>query len=703
MIAFRWLLAVLVLCLSIPSLAQQPAVDTDTDEDGIIDNIAALADPLVRIKVTPVADGIARNHEWSTMHVRLANLGEPLEGTLVVNTRTGSGENLAFSRRVELPAGVQKEVHILYKPGMGGASRTVEWIAGTRSVAAEVPIRWVDKNDVAIGVIGEEAGGVQAISSTWSGRVPARQTHEGLDADTLRDVRVGLIPVFAVPERVQGLDSLNWLIWMDADPSKLTPEQVDAVRGWVAGGGHLLVTTTTKWRQLGDGPLADLLPVTLEGVRDGYGSWAMLGNVSTDGGTLAPQAMARPRTDPERHVEVLTAEGSDAIWTMGRYGLGTVHVLAVDPLVAPLRSGMDREVLWRRLLWLPEPGASALSPVPLSNTMANAMNTSVSLDEGPYPTEELLYGSDHTGWWGKIHAFLIDIPGVAPIPMTWLLAFAAVYLVVIGPLDYFVLRSLRRQPLTWITFPVSIAIFSGLALLGTSYVKGSQAVVTRYEVVDILPDTGLWRGTSWYGVWSTRSTSLSMTSGVGDGLAEPLEDGGYQKAVEVVHGTAGTALKWDADTWTLSFVRTTWTEQNRGALSIRRISDDSLELRNASGFDLADAVVMLGNDEVAVGDLPDGDTRVLYSNNRTRGERLDYQKEALSLSDHNAWARTTATFMPETRRGTLRHDAFDAVVLGIIDGPVEQSILEGLTPNPRTLTVLRAPLTIPGMASPEQP
>jgi len=126
MIAFRWLLAVLVLCLSVPSQAQQPAADTDAEQDGIIDNIAALADPLVRMKVTPVADGIARNGEWSTMHVRLANLGDPVQGTLAVSTRTSAGETLVFRRQVELPAGVQKEVHLLYKPGMGGTSRTVD-------------------------------------------------------------------------------------------------------------------------------------------------------------------------------------------------------------------------------------------------------------------------------------------------------------------------------------------------------------------------------------------------------------------------------------------------------------------------------------------------------------------------------------------------------------------------------------------------
>lgn len=690
----RLLYAVLAVCLGLSTAALAQQADSDTDAaDGVIDQIAAMADPLVRMKVTPVGDGLVRDSEWSTLHVRLANLGDPLEGQLILRTRTSAGEDLVFRRRVELPAGARKDVSILYKPGIGGTARTLTWDAGRRSLTAQVPIRFVGRDDVAIGVLGTDSAGVQVLRETWHRQPPARQPMSDLEPGATRTVWTGQIPVPTMPDRVQGYDVFNWLVWVDADPSALSAEQAEALKGWVAGGGHLLLTVTEKWRQTGQGPLSDLLPVELSGTTDGYGAWAMLGNRSADGGTEAPQAQASVRDVDGRTITSLVNDGPDDIWTIGTFGLGTVHVVAVDPRLEPLRSGMNRVTLWRRLLWLPEPGATAVSPVPLPIALQDAMDVTLSAD----PTFEDAFvdpfAGETTGWIGQINQFLIDIPGVAPIPISWLLAFAGVYLFVIGPLDYFVLRALRRQPLTWITFPITIAVFSGLALLGTSYVKGSQAVVTRYEVVDILPGTGRWRGASWYGVWSTRRTSLSMTSGVGDGLAEPLDIGGYQKNVEVLHGTAGSALGWEADTWTLSYARTTWTERNAGTISARQLGDGTVEVTNNSGLSLRDAVVIIGGDEFWIDDLADGRVARTRRTDVDNVGRTDYPSEALELEETWEWARDRAIYMPETRRGLLRFDQYDAVVVGLVEAPIEDSVLEGLTPSPRTLTVLRAPVT----------
>ena len=219
--------------------------------------------------------------------------------------------------------------------------------------------------------------------------------------------------------------------------------------------------------------------------------------------------------------------------------------------------------------------------------------------------------------------------------MRHLLAFAAVYLLVIGPIDYFVLKLLRRQTLTWITFPVSIVVFSALALVGTSYVKGSQAVVTSYEIVDVLPGTDLWRGVSWYGVWSTRSTPLSMTSGEGDGVAEIREGAGYKTNVETVHGTAGSALTWDAQTWTLAYARTTWTAPGKGTFSAARLGDGSVEIKNDTNYGLTDVVVDFPNSRATLPSLGPGETRTVSPTGMQRPYPLDYPPEELELDSES--------------------------------------------------------------------
>jgi len=721
LLACLTLLAVLV---ARPALAQDPA-DTDTDAQGLLGAVTDLTDPLVRIKATAVGDGLVRNGEWAALHVRLDNLGDPLTGELRVATRTVQGEDLIYRRQVELPAGVRKQVRLLFKPGVGGQTRRIDFLAGRRSVGADIPLRWVDDSDVAVGVIGDDAAGLAVVRSAWDGRVPARAPMPPLDTfngSGQRDVSVGLIPTAQVPDRANGLDVFNELVWLDADPTALSPEQAAAVRAWVAGGGHLLLTVTERWRQVGQGPLADLVPVELSGVRDGRGAAALVGR----GDVLAPQAIARPRSVDGRFIEVLLADGPDAIWTVGTYGLGTVHVLAVDPRLDPVRSGVPREQLWRQLLWLPGPGQNAgfftnnggatlpafdnlvaahqlpeadmrMHPRLLSAMDLTAAGTGVGhagYSDG-FSGEDLVFGMQPERWWTETVQFLKDIPGVAPIPMEYLLAFAAVYLLVIGPIDYLVLRALRRQTLTWVTFPVSIVVFSALALVGTSYVKGSQAVVTRFEVIDVLPGTSLWRGESWYGVWSTRSTTLSMTSGRGDGVSE-LAPGGFKQGVQTVHGTAGSALSWDAQTWTLAYVRTTWTGPGQGGFSASRRGDGSIEIRNGTDLDLTDVVVDIGTQRQRLDSLPAGQTRMISPSGGTSFVPEDYRSEELELDAYRSWAVSNVTDYPEPRRGHVDWGEWDVIITGATTGPVEESVLEGLTPKPRTLTVVRAPLLIQG-------
>ncbi|MBX3394780.1 MAG: hypothetical protein KF841_05390 [Phycisphaerae bacterium] len=64
----------------------------------------------------------------------------------------------------------------------------------------------------------------------------------------------------------QGLESVDAIIWDDADPSDLSERQLTALVEWVKNGGSLLITAGNNWQALAKSSLADYLPVTLKGV-----------------------------------------------------------------------------------------------------------------------------------------------------------------------------------------------------------------------------------------------------------------------------------------------------------------------------------------------------------------------------------------------------------------------------------------------------
>ncbi|MBW2255885.1 MAG: hypothetical protein JRI25_14980, partial [Deltaproteobacteria bacterium] len=280
--------------------------------------------------------------------------------------------------------------------------------------------------------------------------------------------------------------------------------------------GHLFLTVTDNWRALEASPIGDMLPVRVTGLEDSDRIGDLLRKLGAEpeGPTTAPVASAVLREVPGRHVMALGAIGEDGrpLWVAGSYGLGTVHVLLADPRLAPLTRDISREDLWRALLWLPPSGADdawlwdddydlfttwrwergayswyfpdySAYALPRRRLLAD-MDFVAPSDEDFYNQGESHYVLSNAGWFdgnaafvweGQVREFLSEIPGVAPLPLSWLVAFSGLYLLVIGPVDYFVLRALNRQPLTWITFPITIAVFSAVALVGTTVVKGNQA------------------------------------------------------------------------------------------------------------------------------------------------------------------------------------------------------------------------------------
>lgn len=71
-----------------------------------------------------------------------------------------------------------------------------------------------------------------------------------------------------LPGKAVGLESVDAISWDDADPSGLTEPQLTALIEWVRAGGRLLITSGKNWQALSRSVLAEILPVTISGIRE---------------------------------------------------------------------------------------------------------------------------------------------------------------------------------------------------------------------------------------------------------------------------------------------------------------------------------------------------------------------------------------------------------------------------------------------------
>ncbi|MEZ4241770.1 MAG: hypothetical protein R3F59_37600, partial [Myxococcota bacterium] len=405
----------------------------------------------IHVEAHPLADGLAREGRFTAVSVWLENRGEATVGTLSLSERAADGtSSVTYQRDVELPQGGRKQVQLLLQPGIGRETRVLNLLTRDRRIGvAPFPLTALEPSAAAIAVVGPDLHGLAAkVRDATLQEIPRRRYGGVADGD--RQVRVGTVPEVDLPLVSAGYQAIDWVVWPAADPSGVRPEQLEALRHWVADGGHLLLWVSDTWRQLGDSALGPALPVALDGVRDERIDELarVFGRTADDERPVVSASMR-----PVRGAVVRARTGSGApLWVSAPYGLGSVHVVLTDADASPLDLRQSEQG-WRALLTLAPPGASAadqLAAEPIG--YAGEVTEMLHLDPPAVAADVVVPDVDPQF---LARQALSDIPGVAPLPMSWLVAFSAVYLLAIGPLDYLGLRLIRRQPWTWVTFRCS--------------------------------------------------------------------------------------------------------------------------------------------------------------------------------------------------------------------------------------------------------
>jgi hypothetical protein len=102
--------------------------------------------------------------------------------------------------------------------------------------------------------------------------------------------------------------------------------------------------------------------------------------------------------------------------------------------------------------------------------------------------------------------------GVAPIRFSVVTVLAVAYLLVLGPLDYLLVRRwLGRAWVAWISFPLVVAAFGVAAMaLGDWRQAGGGVRVNRLELIDVDTLTGRVRGTFWAALYSPRAEQFNF-------------------------------------------------------------------------------------------------------------------------------------------------------------------------------------------------
>jgi hypothetical protein len=104
-----------------------------------------------------------------------------------------------------------------------------------------------------------------------------------------------------------------------------------------------------------------------------------------------------------------------------------------------------------------------------------------------------------------LRAALDQFVGVIRVDFSWVASLIVIYILLIGPVDWYVLKRFQRLHWTWLTFSSLVVGVSALAVLLTLNTSSDRLHINHLDLVDVDVDRGVVRGTTWLHVYSPAS------------------------------------------------------------------------------------------------------------------------------------------------------------------------------------------------------
>ena len=513
------------------------------------------------LEATALLDGHARIGSWMAIDIRIKNDGPAIVGEL--RLAGGVQGKTQFGIAVDLPTLSDKSFRLYAQPPAIGSELTIDLVEGTTKVAsAKAAFAVHDAAQLVIGIVAERPGEI-----VGSLDLPPNQKN-------VAPLTIAL-DVTDLPERVEAWSTLDHLIWQDTDASRLTSEQLDALRGWIAGGGRLVITGGTS----GPASLAafpDLLlpyrPSTTVEVAP-----SSLGGLL---GELPETAADLPALSGELlGGRALATSGDRVVAGERAYGSGAVTLIGFDPMTTWIAESNAGESLWRRLL-----------PTRSNN--------------GP------IIGDD-----SQIVLAASLVPSLALPPIGGLIALLGAYILLIGPINYLVLRRLDRREWAWVTMPALIIAFAAGAYGFGSLLRGSELIVNEVAIVRGAP--GATDGTAqvYLGIFSPSRGTYQLRVPGGALLSAPVSGdffGGDSTAasLDILQGDPARIRDLGVGFGSLRTVRAETAVQVPLVQADLRLDDGRLKgtVTNASAETLLKPAVVLGGTVATLKDLAPGES-----------------------------------------------------------------------------------------------
>ena len=452
--------------------------------------------------------GLARDGDWTGIQVQVLDTGSAARDLILrLAIRDEDGDETQYDRVIATNPGALQS-YWLYS-----------WIPfqGSQLDFTLKAYVAVDTGNAQVGEFGFRAGRqvgnfqiynpqIQAPSIALAGVIGPNQlglnqygiSKNGMDSMPFGHELIRTSPGLKIenlPDRWQGLMSLDNLVWASAEsastsPARLSPEKARAIRTWVERGGHLVIVLPSSgdpW-YVGTHPLQTLLPSIKipdrhEGVNlESYRSLL----TESDIAPLPDNAVVytfEPMDDQDQSLAtpVLLNQDGECVVIRRLVGSGMVTVVGLPLNRGQLRRvGLpDPESFWHRVLGL-------RGEILRSDQITELQESAAGNRKG------LLFDDGVTGSIAKTGRAVQGVLfGVIVFILYWLVA---------GPGGYALLKAKSKKHHAWVAFVATTGVFTALAWVGATMLRPKSANIQHMTMLEQVHGQDTQRSRSWMSV-----------------------------------------------------------------------------------------------------------------------------------------------------------------------------------------------------------
>jgi hypothetical protein len=407
-------------------------------------------------------DGFCKTDEWLPVHVTVKNTGADINARVQTSYKNNVGGQTVDGADISLPSTSRKEFFLYVTPQ--GLMRTfsVSVLDGNKVLAKEnININCTSDTTTLFGVVTDNPSNFTALNNV--------RPLTGI-------TRTAQLNISDLPDQAQGWGMLDALVISNVDTGTLSPEQKESLKLWVTNGGKLFVTGGIQWQNTTAG-LNDILPIKLRSTQNVAGLPA-LSAYAMDSDPLEVESILATGT-AEAGTNILVEQSGIPVLLEKEIGYGKVFFFAADPGLQPLNDWDGMQDIYEHLL-------AVKSPKP-------------SWSHGVWDSYQA-------------NAALATLPELALPSFFYICGWLGLYIVVIGPVNYFVLRRMKRTELAWVTVPVLVILFTSLAYFSGYLYRGTRPILNRIML------TQAWQGaeqshtTVLAGLYSPTRTTYNVES-----------------------------------------------------------------------------------------------------------------------------------------------------------------------------------------------